>query len=183
MAGERGISREIAALSQGTRVATPWGMPSVRGLSNNLVLLTCWLAAATSCGSSFCDCFDGDVGLIITADAPVTRVELSGDACAKGTFRCIPADFDNTVHGDCEQMQVIAPKAGTCIVDLTVGGQAVRLERQMVESTCDCYGRYFTEVDRHGRIDLSAKADGGARAMTITPPAPMRSCRNPAWAK
>jgi hypothetical protein len=130
-----------------------------------LVFLTSLLATAItltpSCGDSFCDCYDGSLGLMITTDAPVTSVTLSGAACRKGQFRCWPEDLDSKIHGDCKSIQVVANAEGTCVVDLTIGGVAMRLERQMRRSTCDCYGTYYTEANQAGEIDLREKPDSG----------------------
>jgi hypothetical protein len=109
------------------------------------------------------DCWDGPLGLIITTGAPVTQVKISGAACSKSRFHCIPADLDNTIQGECQKLQVVATTSGTCTVDLTVGGADVRVKRQMVRSTCDCYGEYFTEANREGEIDLRTSNDGGVR--------------------
>lgn len=125
-------------------------------------LLATALALALGCGSSVCDCYDGSLGLMITAGAPVTSVTLSGAACVKGQFRCLPENLDNRIHGDCKSIQVVANAEGPCVVDLTAGGIGMRLERQMRRSTCDCYGVYYTEANKAGDIDLSRKPDGGA---------------------
>jgi hypothetical protein len=124
-------------------------------------LLATAVAITPSCGGSVCDCYDGPSGLMITADAPVTSVTLSGTACTKGQFRCVPENLDNKIHGECKSIQVVAQAKGTCVVDLTAGGVAIRLERQMRRSTCDCYGTYYTEVNQAGEMDLRQDSEGG----------------------
>jgi hypothetical protein len=118
-------------------------------------------AVACSCAKTVCDCADGPVGLVVTTDAPVTKVRLSGTACASGHFRCIPEKFDDQIHGECKQLQVEAATEGSCIVDLTVGGTAMRIEREMSRSSCTCYSPYFIAANHDGEIDLRAKVDGG----------------------
>ena len=124
-------------------------------------LLATALAITLSCGRSVCDCYDGPSGLMITTDATVTSLTLSGTACAKGQFRCVPENLDNKIHGECKTIQVVAQANGTCIVDLTVGGVAIHLERQMRRSTCECYGTYYTEANQAGEVDLRHNPDGG----------------------
>jgi hypothetical protein len=118
------------------------------------------VALTLGCGNSVCDCYDGSPGLMITTDAPVTSVTLSGAACMKGQFRCVPENLDNKIHGDCKSIQVVAKAEGTCVVDLTIGGVEISLERQMRRSTCECYGTYYTEANQAGEIDLRQKPDG-----------------------
>jgi hypothetical protein len=123
-------------------------------------LLVALVTLTMGCRDSVCDCYDGFVGLMITTDAPVTRVALSGAACVNGQFRCVPENLDNEIHGDCESIQVVAHAEGTCVVDLTVGGATMQLVRQMRRSTCDCYEPYYTEANQAGEIDLRQKPDG-----------------------
>ena len=118
------------------------------------------VALMPGCGNTICDCFDGPLGLMITTDSAVTSVTLSGAACVKGQFRCVPENLDNKIHGDCKSIQVVANAEGTCVVDLIVGGVAIPLERQMRRSTCECYGTYYTEANQAGEIDLRQKLDG-----------------------
>jgi hypothetical protein len=124
-------------------------------------LLATTVTPTLGCRDSVCDCYDGSLGLMITTDEPVTSVTLSGAACIEGQFRCVPENLNNKIHGDCQSIQVVVNAEGTCAVDLTVGGVAMRLERQMRRSTCDCYGAYYTEANQAGEIDLRQKPDSG----------------------
>src|SRR6188474_2219387 len=98
-----------------------------------VVALAAVSALIASCGTHACDCAGPVLGLVITTAAPITQVTLSGPACDGGRFRCLPADFDNTIHPDCTDVQ-IAPKAmGECVVDLTAGGTNMRIQHRMRE--------------------------------------------------
>jgi len=121
------------------------------------------LVAVFACGRKevFCDCAYGLVGLVLTTDEPVTEVTLSGTACGKGRFRCVPEAFDNQIHGECKEVQVEAAGAGTCVVDLRVGGVALRIERDIIKSPCTCSEPFFIEAHQAGEIDLRPKPDGG----------------------
>jgi hypothetical protein len=99
------------------------------------------------------------VGLVVTAGKPVTKVSLSGTACGESTYRCLPEKFDNQIHGDCRQLQVKAMAEGTCIVELTVGGDVVRIEKEMVLSSCQCYEKYYVATKHGGTIDLRTVPD------------------------
>jgi hypothetical protein len=123
----------------------------------------CVLAGAgvVGCSTTVCDCSD-IVGLSIWTSAPVTDVKLSGPACAGGRFRCEPADFDDTIHDPCTKLQVEAEAEGSCVVDLTVGGSPVHLERQMSRRPPGCCGGYIGEAKHQGFIDLRAHDDAGA---------------------
>jgi len=123
------------------------------------LLLATAVAITLNCGGSVCDCYDGSLGLMITTDAPVTSVTLSGTACANGQFRCVPENLDNTIHGECKSIQVVAQTKGTCVVDLTIGSVAMHLERQMRQSTCECYGTYYTEANQASDIHLYQNLD------------------------
>ena len=108
-----------------------------------------------------CKCPPDVSGLVITTDAPVTEVSLSGTACSGGRFRCIPEDFDSTIHGACDQLQIDAPAEGHCVVDLTVGGVPVRIEREMTRRPAGCCGGGIGEANHAGQIDLRMTSDGG----------------------
>jgi hypothetical protein len=76
----------------------------------------------------------------------------------------MPESFDNTIHGECNQLQVEAQAEGHCIVDLVVGGASIRVERKMSfvpSDTNGCCGNYFVEVNHAGEIDLRGALDGG----------------------
>ncbi len=126
----------------------------MRRLGFGLVVSFAAAFVVGSCGETACDCASGVVGLVITTGAPVTAVTLSGPACAAGRFRCVPDDFDATIHGDCMEVQVEAAAAGTCIVDLTVGGTIVRVAREMAQRPPGCCGDFIGEQGGTGEIDL-----------------------------
>ena len=120
--------------------------------------------AVALCSSScapVCDCPAVVGGLVITTDGPVTAVALSGVACSGGRFRCIPADFDSTIHGACNRLQIEARAEGHCMVDLTVGGAPFRIEREMIRNPSGCCGGGIVEANHAGEIDLRMTPDGG----------------------
>ena len=115
------------------------------------------------CFSAVCDCAN-DPGLLVMTGAPITEVALSGAACAGASFRCVPAAFDNTVHPDCTQLQVLPHAEGECVVDLmTAGGPGFTVRRQFVAAPSGgCCGGGFTEAHHEGYVDLRNLADAGS---------------------
>jgi hypothetical protein len=116
------------------------------------------LGCSPNCG----DCVPDYEGLVIWTGAPVTAVTLSGAACTGGRFRCEPADFDNMIHDPCTKVQLQARAEGLCVVDLTVGGSPVRIERQMSRRPPGCCGGFIGEANHEGFIDLTANVDASA---------------------
>jgi hypothetical protein len=114
-----------------------------------------------SCSSTCGDCVPDYDGLVIETAAPVTAVTLSGAACNGGRFRCEPSDFDNLIHDPCTKVQLEAKAEGLCVVDLTVGGSPVRIERQMSRRSPGCCGGFIGEANHQGLIDLTARVDAG----------------------
>jgi hypothetical protein len=117
------------------------------------------MALSSSCSSN-CKCAPIVGGLVITTDAPVSGVALSGAACAGGRFRCVPEDFDSTIHGACNQLQIDARAEGHCVVDLIVGGASFRIEREMIRNESECCGG-VVEANHEGEIDLRTNLDAG----------------------
>jgi len=113
-----------------------------------------------SCFRAVCDCGGPVLGLVLYSPAPITQVALSGSACDGARFRCVPVDFDSTIHPDCSELQ-IAPKAvGNCIVDFTAGGTTTHIEHRMraYPNCCDEPGTFLGDDDGWGVVDLR---DGG----------------------
>jgi hypothetical protein len=113
------------------------------------------------CGTAVCDCPSDVDGLVKTAPAPVTSVDLAGSACSGGQFRCIPEDFDNAIHGECKRVQIEARAEGQCVVTLTVGGMPVQVQREMTRRPDGCCGGFIGEANHAGEIDLGTPGDGG----------------------
>ena len=126
-----------------------------------IVALAAIPALIASC-ATHCDCAGPVLGLVVRTAAPITQLALSGPACDGARFRCLPADFDNTIRPDCTHLQ-IAPKAtGECIVDLTAGGTNMRIQHRMREYPGCCGGDNFIgDEDQVGTVDLRHPPDGG----------------------
>ena len=135
------------------------------------------VAAATSiasCLKPVCDCGGPVLGLVVYSPAPITGIALSGSACDGARFRCVPADFDDTIHPDCTEIQ-IAPKAvGNCIVDLTAGETTTHLEHRMREypKCCDEPGTFLGDEDGWGVTDLRDGGTGGGATRAPTEASP-----------
>ena len=133
-------------------------------------LVVIWMvvvpALIGSCNKKVCDCAGPVLGLHIVTAAPITQVTLSGAACEGGSFRCLPADFDSTIHPDCTGLQVLPRTIGECIVDLTAGGTDTRLQHQMraYPNCCDEPGTFIGDEDGSGYIDLRNPIDAGVDA-------------------
>jgi hypothetical protein len=115
------------------------------------------------CFNAVCDCAN-DPGLLVVTGVPISEVALSGAACVRASFRCVPAGFDNAVHPDCTQLQILPHAEGECVVDLmTAGGPRFTVRRQFVAaSSGDCCGGGFTEAHHDSYIDLRNFADAGS---------------------
>jgi hypothetical protein len=110
-------------------------------------------------GSNF-----GSVVLVVDTSVSITTVTLSGPACSGARVRCIPADFDNQVHDQCNRLQIEAKTIGQCVVDLDLAGTTVRIEREMVKMAyCDDF------VISAGEVDLRAAPEGGTDADANVP--------------
>jgi hypothetical protein len=120
-------------------------------------------ALIASCRGVACDCGGPILGLQILTAAPITRVVLSGAACEGGAFRCLPADFDSTIHPDCTNLQINPKAVGECIVELTAGGTDTRIEHRMREypNCCDEPGTFLGDEDQVGLVDLRTPIDAG----------------------
>jgi hypothetical protein len=76
----------------------------------------------------------------------------------------VPADFDNQIHDQCDELQIEAKMEGPCVVDLDLAGTTVHVEREMVKMAyCDSF------VISGGEVDLRAAPDGGADADADAP--------------
>jgi hypothetical protein len=118
-----------------------------------------------SCFSAPCNCPSGGP-LTITAADPITSIALSGPPCNGAKYRCNshPSD-DNVLAADCTTVYISPVSVGVCVIDVTVGGMTVHLERQFVngpagECAAPC-GLSFVAVNGSGYIDLRPLADGG----------------------
>ena len=129
------------------------------------VALVALIAAASiaSCLKPVCDCGGPVLGLVVYTPAPITDVALSGSACDRASFRCVPAAFDSTIHPDCTEIQISPSAVGNCIVDLTAGGTTTHLEHRMREypNCCAEPGTFLGDEDGWGVTDLR---DGGTGA-------------------
>lgn len=123
------------------------------------LLLAPVLGFFTGCSEAVCDCPSDVGGLVITTSTPITAVTLSGKACVDGRFRCIQADFDSVVHDSCMKLQIEPQMEGLCIVDVTLGGGPVRVERQMTRRPPGCCGGFIGEANHAGEIDLTMPID------------------------
>lgn len=131
------------------------------GATATMLVTVCALLGVPSCSHSVCDCPNDPVGLVITTDAPVSAVTLSGPACTGGHFRCVPADFDDVIHAPCTEVQVEAIAEGLCVVDLVVGHFPLGIQRQMSRRPPGCCGGYIGDANHQGYITLTAGADAG----------------------
>lgn len=127
-----------------------------------IVALAAIPALVASC-TTHCDCAGPVVGLVVMTAAPITQLALSGSACAGAHFRCIPADFDNTIRPDCTDLQIAPKTTGECVVDLTAGGTNTRIQHRMrVYPACCGDGEGFIgDEDRVGVVDLRHPPEAG----------------------
>jgi hypothetical protein len=121
-------------------------------------------ASALACSKKICDGPPIVDGLVVYTSVPISDVTLSGPACSGARFRCVPADFDNQIHGQCDELQIEAKMEGECVVDLDLAGTMVHVEREMVKMAyCDGF------VISAGKVDLRAAPDGGPDADATAP--------------
>lgn len=109
-----------------------------------------------------CDCAAAVIGIAIASDAPITKVTLSGPACASGHFRCVPYDADNVIHPPCMEVQAIPAAAGLCHVDVTVGSNTYSYERTMSAIGPSCCGSYFADLTGDGGVSLTTLTSDAA---------------------
>jgi hypothetical protein len=127
----------------------------------SLALVVAVAASVASCLKPVCDCAGPVLGLVVYTPAPITAVTLSGAACSGARFRCVPVDFDSTIHPDCTEIQIEPKAVGNCVVDLTAGDTTTHLEHRMraYPNCCDEPGTFLGDEDGWGVTDLR---DGGA---------------------
>ncbi len=126
-----------------------------------MLVTVCALIGAPSCGHGICECPNDPLGLVITTDAPVSAVALSGPACTGGHFRCVPADFDDVIHAPCTEVQIEAIAEGLCVVDLVVGDFPLGIERQMSRRPPGCCGGFIGDANHDGYVTLTTRVDAG----------------------
>jgi len=112
-----------------------------------------------------CNCPQG-APLEITAADPITSIALSGPPCNGAKYRCNShANYDNVLAADCTTVDISPVTVGVCVIDISVGGMTVHLERQFVSGPVgECAGPCgfsFVAVNGTGYIDLRPLADGG----------------------
>jgi hypothetical protein len=113
-----------------------------------------------ACSKKICDGPGIVGGLVVYTSVPITSVTLSGPACAGARFRCVPADFDDVVHDQCDELQVEAKMEGQCVVDLDLAGTTTRIEREAVKMAyCDGFVISAGEVDLRGVPDAGRDGD------------------------
>jgi len=127
-----------------------------------VVFAIAWLAAVPGCFHAVCDCSADVGGVVVLTDTPITEVMLSGAACAGGTFRCVPAAFDSTIHGDCMELQVQPRTEGECVVDFVTAEGGMTVRRQIVRSAPGCCGGGLVATNDDGTIDLRHPPDAGS---------------------
>jgi hypothetical protein len=62
------------------------------------------------------------------------------------------------------KVQLRARAEGVCVVDLTVSGSPVHIERQMSRRPPGCCGGFIGEANHDGFIDLTMVNDAGAES-------------------
>ena len=130
----------------------------------SLALIAAAATSIASCLKPVCDCAGPVLGMVVYSPAPITNLALSGNACDRASFRCVPAAFDSTIHPDCTEIQISPDATGPCIVDLTVGGTTTHLEHRMREypNCCQEPGSFIGDEDGWGVTDLRDGGIGGA---------------------